>query len=342
MRFDFDPKKNMTKLDYVLMQGNRAIDTARFYFDGFLSTKRIVKNWPEVFFFRLGLKKAITMKLRSGSIVKINKPEDYSNFWVEQGPMALLSKQVNSGRKIKIDGHKKTIKFNTMQRSVSLAYDSNKQLLNTFGLITEQFIEEQYKWLDVKGKDVIDIGASVGDTAIYFALNGARHVYAFEPYSYSYKLALKNIKLNGLQNKITLLNEGCGGKECSISIDINYQNTVSTELKEFNKGKEIKVITLRSIIKRFDIRDSAILKVDCEGCEYGTLLKSQNSDLRKFQQIQFEYHYGYLNLKKKLEEAGFIVKKTCPGYSLNKDVENKEMFTGLIYAERGHEHLTTV
>jgi FkbM family methyltransferase len=33
----------------------------------------------------------------------------------------------------------------------------------------------------LKGRDVIDVGASVGDTALYFILNGARKVIAVEP-----------------------------------------------------------------------------------------------------------------------------------------------------------------
>ena len=46
-----------------------------------------------------------------------------------------------------------------------------------------------------------------------------------------------------------------------------------------------------------------------------------------------EYHYGYLNLKKKLEGAGFKVSKTFPRYLFNTGAENKEMIIGYIYAE---------
>ena len=67
--------------------------------------------------------------------------------------------------------------------------------------------------------------------------------------------------------------------------------------------------------------------------QYGILLKAQNSDLRKFEQIMMEYHYGYLNLKKKLEGAGFKVSKTFPRYLFNTGAENKEMIIGYIYAE---------
>ena len=64
------------------------------------------------------------------------------------------------------------------------------------------------------------------------------------------------------------------------------------------------------------------------------MLKASNPDLRKFEQIMVEYHYGYLNLKKKLEGAGFKVSKTFPKYSLNIAAENKEMIIGYIYAKR--------
>jgi hypothetical protein len=74
--------------------------------------------------------------------------------------------------------------------------------------------------------------------------------------------------------------------------------------------------------------------IDCEGCEYEVLLDTKNSDLRRFKQIQIEYHYRYLNLKRKLEDAGFKVDQMMPGYIKNIGAENKEMFLGLMYATK--------
>lgn len=333
MNLDFNPKENITNLDKAMASSITINDKI----NGLLVIKSIVKNWPDVLSFRLGLKEAnFTMELRNGLKVKIRKPEDYFGFWnTKDGQMALL-KQNGLAPKIEtnIDKYKRLIKFNFMHKPIFLVYNSNRQLVNTIALIREQFIEEQYEWLDVRGKEVVDIGANIGDTALLFALKRAKHVYAFEPYPYSYKLALKNIKLNKLQGKITLLNEGCTGKESSININAHYQNTGGTDLKKFDSGKKIKLTTLSDIIKRFNIRYPAILKIDCEGCEYGILLKAKDPDLRTFEQIQIEYHYGYLNLKNKLESAGFHVNKTTPKYTLNQEAENKEMLVGYIYAER--------
>lgn len=46
----------------------------------------------------------------------------------------------------------------------------------------ETFLEQPYGILDVKGRDVVDVGAYIGDTALYFRLKGAKRIYAFEPY----------------------------------------------------------------------------------------------------------------------------------------------------------------
>ena len=36
------------------------------------------------------------------------------------------------------------------------------------------FVYEEYKFLEVAGKTVIDVGANIGDTAIYFGINGLK------------------------------------------------------------------------------------------------------------------------------------------------------------------------
>ena len=330
MNLDFDPRRNITKLDYFIMQFDRVNQKTK----DLLVVKSIVKNWHDVLLFRLGLKKpGFVMQLRNGRKIEIKKSEDYFSFWESDEGIQESLKQLNLNRKVKIVIKSKVIKFKFRDRIVKFNYDSKKQLNNTLGMIKEQFIEEQYGWLDVKGKDVIDIGANVGDSAIYFALKGAKHVYAFEPYPYSYGIAMQNIKLNKLKDRITLLNEGCSGKKEEIKIDASYKNLGGTDLKNFENGNNINITTLRRILKRFEITEEAVLKIDCEGCEYRVLLETKISDLRKFKQIQIEYHYGYLNLKRKLEEAGLSVEHTNPILVYNSDIGTK-MTLGIIYASR--------
>ena len=54
------------------------------------------------------------------------------------------------------------------------------------GQILEVFDWGNYEGVDVRGKTVVDVGAFVGDSAIHFALKGARRVIAVEPHPGAY------------------------------------------------------------------------------------------------------------------------------------------------------------
>ncbi|WP_048054006.1 FkbM family methyltransferase [Thermoplasma volcanium] len=60
----------------------------------------------------------------------------------------------------------------------------------------------------MEGRKVLDIGANIGDSAIYFALKGAAHVYAFEVVPSTSEICKENVRLNNLDGKITVFNYG--------------------------------------------------------------------------------------------------------------------------------------
>jgi len=278
--------------------------------------------------FRVGYKKDLTIKFIDGKSAHFKSKKEYFEFWNTEFGQKELSNQLK-GRPYKI--RDKKIELNYQNKKIYFYYDKNKELVNTISVIKENFIDEQFKCLDVKNKDVVDVGANVGDTAIYFAFKDAKHVYAFEPYPYSYNIAKKNIKLNYLEDRITLLNEGCG-KSGFVTIKEDYENTGGTDLKKFKEGKKIRIVSLDKIVKRFKLKHAA-LKVDCEGCEYDLILNASDEALHAFDQIIMEYHYGYKNLVKRLRRSGFIVKYSKPKYSRNTEAENSNMYVGLIYAK---------
>ncbi len=216
---------------------------------------------------------------------------------------------------------------------IKFYFDSVIQMNNTLGMIKEQFLDNQYGWLGVKGEEVIDIGANVGDTAIYFAAEGAKHVYALEPYPYSYDLAKKNVSESNLVNKVTLLNVACSDKKSTIKILEGHKNLGDSDIKISETGKEIEVTTLDDLVKEYKTK-GALLKMDCEGCEYSIILNASADTLRNFKKIMIEYHYGYKNLYDKLSESGFSVEYTKPKTSINGEAEKKKMTVGLLKARR--------
>ena len=114
------------------------------------------------------------------------------------------------------------------------------------------FLNNDYKFLEPENGIIIDIGANIGDSSIYFALNNAKKVIALEPYPYSYNQALKNININNLNNKIVLLNAGYG-EDSEIKIDENKITNGSTALISSNEGKKIKTYSLETLINNYNL-----------------------------------------------------------------------------------------
>ena len=73
-----------------------------------------------------------------------------------------------------------------------------------------EFCQHDYDKLPVDGCDVVDIGAAVGNTAIIFAIRGARKVVSYELNRRYYDIAKKNIALNKFKDKVTLNYCGIG------------------------------------------------------------------------------------------------------------------------------------
>jgi len=138
--------------------------------------------------------------------------------------------------------------------------------------LNEVFVKEVYGRLDVKGKVVVDVGASIGDTAIYFSLKGAKHVYGFEVNSQRWGLSRENLKKNSIKN-------------------------ATLYLSPFKP----------SLVKQ----KASVLKVDCEGCEY-SLFRKLGAGLKNFDQIIVEYHMGSAELSKRLSSLGFEIEFLTP------------------------------
>jgi len=151
------------------------------------------------------------------------------------------------------------------------------------GNIGEVFVDEVYGKLmgDIRGKIVIDVGASMGDSSIYFAKKGAKEIYAYEPDKDEFDLASKNIILNQIEN-VKLFNSGIGVGQVSICELIEQLGAVG------------------------------LLKMDCEGCEFEAIESISSDLLSKLDQVVIEYHGKPARIEKKLTIAGFTVNTYPP------------------------------
>ncbi len=231
---------------------------------------------------------------------------------------------------LRINKDSNRISYTRGGNKATFQFKDKSQMENTLFLITENFSNEEYRDLDVKGKDVLDIGANIGDTAIYFAIKGARHIYALEPFPYSYYSAKRNIRLNRrFSGRITLINQGIGAAKGTVRLAHSFKSTGGSAIQATKEGKPVGITTIKAVLDRYKL-DDAVLKMDCEGYEYASLLNTDNKTLRRFSQMCIEYHYGYLDLEKKLREAGFSTRHTRPRIVYY----NRKMRVGLIFAKR--------
>lgn len=202
------------------------------------------------------------------------------------------------------------------------------------GDIINIFYNNDYDFLSVEGKTVVDIGANIADSSLYFAFNNAKRVIALEPYPKNYEIAHHNIVLNHQEHNIDLHLAGCSGKDGEVVVDEeDYGVSRSLSMKSI-VGRKVKLVSLDSMISTSKITTPAILKMDCEGCEYNAITESSDETLRRFSQIQIEYHYGYKCIKKRLQDAGFTVKNTMPKYSFDPNLSNNHVYMGWLFAWR--------
>ncbi len=173
----------------------------------------------------------------------------------------------------------------------------------TFGV--EIFLEQPYSCVNAKGKTVVDIGAFIGDSALYFLMvQKADIVYAFEPFPYSYEIARKNVELNKAEN-ILLFNEAVGAEESEITLNPQLRSDAGSVLASA-PGIPVRIRSLESIVNDFGIQN-AIMKVDCEGCEYEIFRRVNRRTMEAFDEIVLEYHRGCDDLAHRLEDFGYTV-----------------------------------
>ncbi len=192
------------------------------------------------------------------------------------------------------------------------------------GDIISIFFKEDYFKLPVENRNVLDIGANIGDSSIYFIKQGAEKVIGIEIVPTNFENAKKNIEINNMSKKIEILLAGCSGK--SDIIKISSEQKGMEKPKKSLSGDNVPLFTLNELAERFQL-NHAILKMDCEGYEYEIILNSEKDTLKKFDYILIEYHHGNQNLIKKLEKCDFNVKTETPVY-INK------MHLGYLFAKR--------
>jgi methyltransferase, FkbM family len=107
---------------------------------------------------------------------------------------------------------------------------------------------------------------------------------------------LDNIKLNNMESVIIPINAGLAskpGKVCVENVDVS--NTYNIYHRPGDCPNTVPAVTLSDLMDKFGIDpNDAVLKMDCEGCEYDIILNDYEH-VRLFRELIFEYHSHVVN-----------------------------------------------
>jgi len=286
---------------------------------------KTTRNWIDVLLVRYAGKPTCHVRFRNNYVLDLTL-RDWQRYILHTHLFSLLPSTSLSVDSMTFDyqGQKLTFKFGKYG----------------FDTIFEVFAFDPYrdflKFANPKGKQVIDIGAAFGDTAIYFLLKGATHAVAVEAFPGYHALAKKNIEINGLEKQCEVLLSAVGGASGSMVIDIGLEDMFGANMKQADSGQTVPIITLSELVEKYKV-SNGYLKLDTEGFEYEILLKTPKNVLRHFSDMLIEYHYGYEKLEVYLRECGYTFFHTGPTHVFMPHLigeDAKNMYTGHIVAKR--------
>ena len=207
-------------------------------------------------------------------------------------------------------------------------------------IIHEVFIEGCYSLSTTFTYHVIDIGMNVGFASLFFARQPeVRSVYAYEPFAPTFTQAQRNLALNpNIRNKIEAFSFGLGDKNEALLVNYDYDNKsqvgvlgtslIKGEIKKA-ESTNISLQKASAVINEITSRHAKehfLLKIDCEGAEYGIVRDlNENQLLPLFKAIIIEWHeQGPEVLLEILKQNNFV--------AFHQQASGKKV--GMIYATR--------
>ena len=195
--------------------------------------------------------------------------------------------------------------------------------------LAEVFYDNCYACFDVSDGTVVDVGAFIGDTSVFFASKGAKEVIADEPLPRLHKIATTNISINKFDHVIHINNEAIGNRYGEIVIHETvwpgHSFTVSSVPSAIVRSHKVEVTPLSDVI--FNSGEVDLLKIDCEGCEHAALKNAyKKKALKNVCHIIVEVHSNSCYILNLLQKAYFNIEKMVESSGENMPV--------LVYASK--------
>jgi FkbM family methyltransferase len=159
-----------------------------------------------------------------------------------------------------------------------------------------------------KGGVVIDVGAHLGAFTLCALMQGAGKVYSYEPDPSLQQVLLKNVLENGFNERVEIQEAaviGSGPGEVVFYQEGNASGRLDPYEGETG-GISVKALTLSEIVLANQIQHVDMLKLDCEGSEYGIVFDTPREVWDRIGRVALEYHKGQPDqIRQRFRELGF-------------------------------------
>jgi FkbM family methyltransferase len=164
----------------------------------------------------------------------------------------------------------------------------------------------------IKNKNILDIGAFIGDSALLFSQYTDKKVYSFEPLQDNYIYLTQTISLNNLTDKIIPEKIALSSHKGTDKIVATKEGTIAAKLSSVDRdplshndiSEVIKIDTLDNYCMLNNIDSIGLISIDIEGAEQLFLNGAINS-IKKFKPILLIsiYHNpdDFFNIKPMIE-----------------------------------------
>lgn len=168
----------------------------------------------------------------------------------------------------------------------------------------------EFDALDLEGRVVLDIGAYVGDTAMLFAVKGAKKVFAVEPDPSFFAIMVENLLLNNLSN-VEPINVAITPKR-GFARKLPDTSFYGTRFIPANDG-DVLGMSLSDLLETYNIEPD-FMKINCEGCEEYAL---RDPAVSSFREILVDVHNwsGLKNLAEVLQNFSCRLIKSADVFS---------------------------
>ena len=174
-----------------------------------------------------------------------------------------------------------------------------------------------------KSAVVIDVGANIGLFSLDAVWSGAAKVYAYEPNAQSFEVLNQNLREHNITNVVATQCAVSGNNQSS-TMFIGSQSTPFNKLlsqsevgnhdqTSSDRFSEVKVESIDTVLKTVCEPIIDLLKIDCEGAEYGIFQGLTKEHSLRIRMICVEYEVSDSEKPEHLiqlaENCGFIVKE---------------------------------